>query len=874
MSRTIEAETMTNGQIKQLAFSLLRADTEAEVIELLTHAGLWQNEAAWRFYGDRDGNFATIGNQQSRPEAALIEKLVNSVDARLMNECSIRGVNPKLEQAPPSIRHAVSRYMEGRELEGEIGGTVRSWPKGRQLEQSRFITLAATGSKTSPCLVITDQGEGQAPSLIPETFLSIDRSNKLRIPFVQGKFNMGGTGALKFCGKHSLQLLITKRNPKIAEQMQESVPDADRWGVTVVRRERPRQEAGAVRNSVFRYLAPVGAEDDPNHGDVLTFVSDTLPLMPEQVSQADNTPPEPYHREIEYGSCIKLYEYDMKGFKSNVLMKGGLLSRLEALLPEIALPVRVFECRGYQGKPRSYANTLVGLTARLTENRAGNVEDGYPDSSPFRVHGQEMIATIYAFKGDKAESYRTNEGIIFTINGQTHGAIPKTFFSRKNVKMGRLAKSLLVMVDCSKLLVDAREDLFMNSRDRLSGHELRKAIEEALEDLISKHHGLRELRDRRRQEEIADRLEDSKPLEDVLQSILKSSPSLQSLFLLGQRLSRPHKAGANGSREGGGGGSDGGSGPFVGRPHPTYFRFHKKKDGDILQRQAEKGRRCRVKFETDVVNDYFSRDDNRGRYSVEVIDGAADGAELDSTLTLYNGIANWSINVPDEDIEAGDKLTLQCTIRDDVIGDPIVNVVVLTVVHASSGGGGGGSRDGRSGNRKHSAGGSGPEGKKGTQGKDGPPAPAGITMPEIIEVKEDSDPWRTHGFTEYTACKIIEDAEVDANDEDQSVYTFYINVDNLYLRTDMKRSSSDVAITRAKFVFGNVLLGLAQIHEHRSRPKTNGNGDAVDSENNTVESVVEQMTRAVAPFLVPMIDYLGALTSDEVAELAQAGDEE
>ncbi len=33
-------------------------------------------------------------------------------------------------------------------------------------------------------------------------------------------------------------------------------------------------------------------------------------------------------------------------------MKGGLLSRLEALLPKIALPVRVFECRAYQGKPR------------------------------------------------------------------------------------------------------------------------------------------------------------------------------------------------------------------------------------------------------------------------------------------------------------------------------------------------------------------------------------------------------------------------------------------------------------------------------------------------------------------------------------------
>jgi hypothetical protein len=29
--------------------------------------------------------------------------------------------------------------------------------------------------------------------LMPETFLSLEQSDKHRIPFVQGKFNMGGT---------------------------------------------------------------------------------------------------------------------------------------------------------------------------------------------------------------------------------------------------------------------------------------------------------------------------------------------------------------------------------------------------------------------------------------------------------------------------------------------------------------------------------------------------------------------------------------------------------------------------------------------------------------------------------------------------------
>ena len=49
-----------------------------------------------------------------------------------------------------------------------------------------------------------------------------------------------------------------------------------------------------------------------------------------------------------------------------------------------------------------------------------------------------------------------------------------------------LADSILVIVECSKLTGRAREDLFMNSRDRLSGVDwLRPELERALEDMLS-----------------------------------------------------------------------------------------------------------------------------------------------------------------------------------------------------------------------------------------------------------------------------------------------------------------------------------------------------------------------------------------------------
>src|SRR5258706_222276 len=83
---------------------LLHACTETEVIELLTNAGYWLDARAWRPYGDNESNFSIIGNQQARSDAALVEKVVNSVDARLLNECLIRGIDPEGSTAPKSIQ--------------------------------------------------------------------------------------------------------------------------------------------------------------------------------------------------------------------------------------------------------------------------------------------------------------------------------------------------------------------------------------------------------------------------------------------------------------------------------------------------------------------------------------------------------------------------------------------------------------------------------------------------------------------------------------------------------------------------------------------------------------------------------------------------
>ena len=147
-------------------------------------------------------------------------------------------------------------------------------------------------------------------------------------------------------------------------------------------------------------------------------------------------------------------------------------------------------------------------------------------------------------------------------------------------------------------------------------------------------------------------------------------------------------------------------------------------------------------------------------------------------------------------------------------------------------------------------------------------------MPTIINVSENDSNWKRHGFNAMTACKVVEDAE-GVGDEEHITHTFYVNVDNVYLKTDMKASSKDVAAMKAKFVYGNVLVGLALVHDHRGRNQADGAEDSHDGRNSEgVPALVERTTRALGAFLVPMIDYLGALSDEEVAGLAHVGDEE
>jgi hypothetical protein len=817
---------MDNGRLKNLCISLMHADTEDEVITLLKETGYWDDPKAWRYYGDRETNFNAIGNQQDSSDAALVEKIVNSVDACLINECHIRDIDPEASFAPQTIREAVKHFFQN---ESTSIGRIK---EDKRTEVARNITLAATGKAPAkgggnPCFTIADAGEGKTPDMMPTTFLSLDAKNKVRIPFVQGQYNMGGTGVLQFCGRHKLQLIMSRRNPRIKGKSYG--PTDNHWGFTVVRREAPK---GGLKSAVYTYLAPIESDINPNYGGVLRFESDKMPIFPEKN--------EAYKRASEWGSLIKLYEYSVPGFRGNIIFPDGALGRLELRLPDIALPVRLHECRkGYKGHAGSFDTTLTGIGVRLDDDKAQNIEEGFPSSSPMSVMGQQMTVTIYAFKKGKAGTYRKNEGIIFTVNGQTQGHLTTDFFRRDKAGMSYLRDSILVIIDCTKFDEVGRADLFMNNRVTLRKGELRKEIENILEYLLKNHVNLRALKESRKREEIESKLEEDKPLENVLKSILKQSPALSSIFILGKRLSTPFKTKEVLDKEK----------KYDGRKHPTYFKLKGKEYGQDLHRECRISHKARITFETDAVNDYFSRSVDCGEFTLLFVEGENKYLVTDSLGPyLQNGIATLNIKLP-ASAKIGDKIKFVSTVSDPTLLEPFENTFYLEIIEEEQTSG----KKGKRRNKRRKP----PDDEEGK----GREHPMGISLPDIKTVIEEE--WNNYDppFTPRTALRV----KSDINEDEKTVYDFFINIDNIYLKAELKSIALDPDLMRARFKYGMVLLGLALLHDYEeSKKRFIKNGD-IEEEDKVIniEDKIEEFTKAVAPVLIPMISTLGELDLKE-----------
>lgn len=826
---------------KSLCEALLIADGEAAVIELLQDFGFWEQPELWRHYGDVENNWGQSGNQQSLAEAALAEKIVNSVDARLINECYIRGIDPKDTHSPSTVRDAVADFFDD-DKGGKIatGDVIKEWGDEKIRSIAEQTTLCTTGERPSQLnITIADSGEGQTARRLPETILSLSKSNKMYIPFVQGQFNQGGTGALRFCGIDNLQLVVSRRNPALLGD-NPALEDRE-WCFTVVRRERPEK---GRKNSIYTYLAPIGVGTQANdrEGTVLSFAADTFGIFPNDDG--------PYNRHAGYGTAIKMYDYNFMGERSNILRGKSLLSRLDLLLPEIALPVRFYEYRtnkdGAYLKVGSRRTTAMGLLRRISDS--ANVEKDFPVSIPLQPDGEKLIARIYAFvptgssrdeengtqngKGRKlggARNYRKNEGVLFLRNGQTQGSWPKDFFRRNNVKMKPLADDLLVFVECDDLSDFVREDLFMPSRDRLAENAFKTSLVKALEDTVRECSQLKELRNKRQEERLQARIEEERPLADVLKSLIQGSPNLTTLLQMGQRIPAPFNTQATSADE---------TIKFEGKYYPSVFKYKGIEYGSTVVLSRPINNRIRLTFETNAENKYFTRSVERGSFDLVWTD--CDGNETNASITgptLKNGIATVMVSFPEE-AEVDKEINYFARVEDSMRSFEIpIDITPIAEVHRK--GGGSGDSNNPPGKRK------GNEREK----------PMEMALPKIQRIYRDD--WDRVGFDEYTSMK-VESLGPTGADENTEIYEFMVNMDNTPLKNESKQkrlTEEQHKLLCEQFLYGNVLIGLSLLLEDKKTSK-NGSPDS-DMPTENIEEKIESVCKAMAPF-IPALISLGS----------------
>src|ERR1700738_390229 len=127
---------MSNENLKLLCLQIMKAEREDDVIEILKEHGYWENSDYWRFYGDKENNYSAAGNQADEADAAMVEKITNSRDAILMNECLMRGIHPNSNEAPGGVQEAVAEFFE-ENPKGELAGQVKEWTNVKRREVAR-----------------------------------------------------------------------------------------------------------------------------------------------------------------------------------------------------------------------------------------------------------------------------------------------------------------------------------------------------------------------------------------------------------------------------------------------------------------------------------------------------------------------------------------------------------------------------------------------------------------------------------------------------------------------------------------------------------------------------------------------------------------
>ena len=633
---------------RQLFNKLYFAQTEDDVDKIINiYPDIFKSEN-WFPLGGSENNFGVIENQQSTPIAALIEKITNSIDAVLMKKCLATGINPKSNQAPQSMDKARTSFFPDH----------RDWDLARyRNQQAESIQILADGPRKNTSLIIYDDGEGQHPEEFEDTFLSLLRGNKNEIHFVQGKYNMGGSGAIVFCGKKRYQLIGSKRYDNTGE-----------FGFTLIR-EHPlsKAEEGTKKNTWYEYLK----------------IDGKIPAF-----QADRQNLGLYNRAFTTGTIIKLYSYDLPSGISDI--SRDLNQSINEYLFEPVLPVYTIEKKERYPKS-SLRRGLYGLKRRLEQEDNKYVEESFSEDFDDTLFGK-MKVTCYVFRTQiddrsvketketiQREFFKNRMSVLFSVNGQVHGHYTSEFITR-SLKLNLLKEHLLIHVDCTNIEYDFRKELFMASRDRLKDGEETRALRKFLADKLGAKNGRLAKIQKRRKNSIAIESEDAK---DLIKSLAQNLSRNQDLLqLLGQTLNLDLQTKGNQKRNSNNSTKkkpkQNDMQPFNPQRFPAFFKRRVRgRSGNGVVAIPIGGDKT-ILFDTDVENNYFDRIEEPGELKIALLDFKRNGTDggdasgkVDRIENVFNarksspqdGTIKIHLN-PKKEVHVGDEARINVNLSD------------------------------------------------------------------------------------------------------------------------------------------------------------------------------------------------------------------
>lgn len=636
--------------LEKMFFDLLYTKTEKEMTEYIQNNALLRNPENWQPYGNDPANYSLFENQQSNATGALIEKIMNSIDATLTRQCLVKGKPLSGPKSPQTMDEALSLFSKS------------------ELEQYQ-LNIFADGTLNELNLIVTDEGEGQAPEKFDETLLSLQRGNKNNIKFVQGKFNMGSTGAVVFCGDEKYQLIASRRHPNIPS---DTKGDSDYVGFTLVRKHpRTPEERQNTKNTwyeCFKFKGEIPKFKFTKPFEIVDGVSNVL---------------------FEKGTIIKMYNYDLPNQSKTGSTRAtatdstnSLYNQLNRFLFNPAFPIRVLETRP-EAAVLKRANRNLSAIAQGNSHRLKNMpKDEQPIYKSLRnklydnSFGTAYIDIFVFEKGKHITSIRGGSAVVYLMNGQVQYSEGQTFIS-KDLDYKLIKDSMIIAIDCTHLSQEFHDNgFFMANREQLRDSEQTRFFRKKIIEFLKNNSDL----DRLNRERAAQRA-GSAQTQDFLNTILGKSiknTALADLFKGDQigiaDASAPSIAELSEKRE---------DVPL--NPTPSYMKVGKKTcHSGEKTRQVKSlplNKTSRFKFEMNATDDFFTRDENQGTLSIQLLnkkkedkekggDTPGDGNTLGdkftvSETTLSNGSFHISLTPKEDKLQVGDKEFIEIEIKND-----------------------------------------------------------------------------------------------------------------------------------------------------------------------------------------------------------------